>query len=103
MRWCLRGGGAYNCALTTMGGVKCWGLNHRGQLGDGIRTNQTTPVDALQDMRSVAELVDDLRGEGLGVTDGADVAVGLGVFCTAVGGTAYFSGRQAGRCRLDLR
>ena len=40
----LASGGSFNCALLASGAVKCWGLNHYGQLGDGTTTNRNTPV-----------------------------------------------------------
>jgi hypothetical protein len=38
-------GANHSCEVTGTGGVRCWGSNLLGQLGDGTLTNRTTPTD----------------------------------------------------------
>jgi len=40
-------GGEFTCARLAAGGVRCWGGNYNGELGDGTAQNRSTPVAVL--------------------------------------------------------
>ncbi len=41
----IAAGGRHTCVVTTVGGVKCWGDNDSGQLGDGTELQTSRPTD----------------------------------------------------------
>ncbi|MGH2960540.1 MAG: hypothetical protein ACRDKE_13110 [Solirubrobacterales bacterium] len=70
----IAGGGSFNCALTTSGGVKCWGRQMSGQLGNGVTNlnSATSPVDVVG-LQSGVESMDSGDGHSCALLSSGDV------------------------------
>ncbi len=74
----ISSGGSHSCALTKTGGVKCWGSNGFGRLGNNSTAQSTVPVDVS------------------GLASGATQVVAGGSFsCALSSGAAYCWGFNA--------
>ena len=52
----ITGGTQFTCAVTTTGGVKCWGHGANGKLGNKATTNKDHPVDVVTSSSNNANL-----------------------------------------------
>ncbi|MGE0357593.1 MAG: FG-GAP-like repeat-containing protein [Burkholderiales bacterium] len=50
----IAAGRDHTCAVISFGAIRCWGLNSRGQLGDGTTVDRSSPVAVIGTARSLA-------------------------------------------------
>ena len=83
-------GYVHACAVTTAHGVKCWGANNDGDLGDGTTINRRTPVD-------VPGLTSGVLAVATGLDDPADGAHDHTCALTLAGGVLCWGANNAGQ------
>ncbi len=89
---------SHTCALVS-GGVKCWGLNVNGQVGDNTQTQRLTPVD-------VTGLTSGVTAIATGASHSCARLAGTGLQCWgdqhAWGARRRHAGRRAASTPVDV-
>lgn len=102
----IAAGGTHTCALMEDGGVKCWGLNTYGQLGDGTDAARTGPVAVCQDydeaanecIKPLANAIAISAGEGVGNHHTCVVTQDLSVKCWGLNEHGELGTDDVGTC-----
>ena len=100
----IASGGEHSCALTTAGGVKCWGINFTAVVGDGTSGNvRRRPVDVCQDYEEVAEecleLMSDVAAIAAGAVHTCAITTAGGVKCWGANASGQLGDGSSGNVR----
>ncbi len=66
-------GNQFGCALAASGAVSCWGLDHRGQQGDGAAISTHPTPTAIASLTTATALAAAFRGDHAVATDGGQL------------------------------
>ncbi len=91
--------GQYHTCALVGGGVKCWGWNGYGQLGDGTSTQRLTPVDVSGLASGVSASLRAMATPARLTSAGGVKCWGDNTYGQIGDGTVGDAASDAGRCR----